>query len=547
MTIDPEKLVIVSKEYQYMMKNILKIASCILATLTISVAFSYAVNADVPINVTGGAAAATDTRIEVETNQDSTIPSIVTDEIPKGTINKGVYADSVDLSSKSYTEAKAAIEKYVESLKSVQITLVSINGETRIVTAGELGLSWSNQEILDEAIGLGKDGNIIKRYKELKDLEHSNKIYPIIIDVEDEKVSAIVEQEASAVDIEPVDATITKDETGFHVVNGQTGYRVNENLSTLAVKKAIEEDWDKQNKTIDLVVDVVQPKGKEDELVMVKDLLGTYTTNFKSSGNSRSGNVRNGVRLINGTVLYPGEEFSAYDAVNPFTEENGYYMAGSYLNGLVVESLGGGICQVTSTLYNAVLRSELEVTERFNHSMIVTYVNLSSDAAISGTSKNFRFVNNQKYPIYIEGYTSEDKKITFNVYGVETRAKNREVVFESVEVSRTEPEGERVIADPSQPVGFIDVQSAHTGFVGELWKVVKVDGVETERTKINKSVYTMAPRTATVGTAAADPNISATMQAAAATNSIEYCKGMIASLNAAAAAAMAGTGDVPVE
>ena len=105
--------------------------------------------------------------------------------------------------------------------------------------------------------------------------------------------------------------------------------------------------------------------------------------------------MENGCRLIDGFVLYPGEEFSAYGAVSPFTKENGYFMAGSYVDGKVVDSLGGGICQVSTTLYNAVLLSELEVTERHNHSMIVSYVEPSADAAISESSgKDFKFVNN---------------------------------------------------------------------------------------------------------------------------------------------------------
>lgn len=85
-------------------------------------------------------------------------------------------------------------------------------------------------------------------------------------------------------------------------------------------------------------------------------------------------------------------------------------MAGSYLNGEVVDSMGGGICQVSTTLYNAVLRAELEVVERSPHSMTVHYVELSEDAAIAGTYKDFKFKNSTEYPIYIEGYTTSDKK-----------------------------------------------------------------------------------------------------------------------------------------
>ena len=118
--------------------------------------------------------------------------------------------------------------------------------------------------------------------------------------------------------------------------------------------------------------------------------------------------------MASDATVYPGEEYSVLEHITPFTEANGYKLAGSYLNGQVVDSLGGGICQVSTTLYNAVLRAELNVTERHNHSMVVTYVDKSADAAIAESAgKDFRFVNNTEHPIYIEGYT-HDKKITFS-------------------------------------------------------------------------------------------------------------------------------------
>lgn len=126
---------------------------------------------------------------------------------------------------------------------------------------------------------------------------------------------------------------------------------------------------------------------------------------------SQSDECKNGTSKLNGKVLYPGEEISVCDNMVPFTEENGYEPAASYANGAVVESFGGGICQVSTTLYQAVLQAELEVTERHNHSMIVKYVEPSMDAAIAEGAKDFRFVNNTEAPIYIEGYTYGERFI----------------------------------------------------------------------------------------------------------------------------------------
>ena len=254
---------------------------------------------------------------------------------------------------------------------------------------------------------------------------------------------------------------------------------------------------------MELVSGMIKPKGTVEDLKKIKDLLGSFHTSFSSSGKERSGNVRNGTKLINGHLLYPGEQLSVYETVSPFTEENGYFLAGSYLNGLVVESLGGGICQVSSTLYNAVIRAELQVDERSNHSMIVNYVDISGDAAISGTTKDFKFKNNTNAPIYIESDASDSRKVVFNIYGQETRPANRTVELMSIETGRLAPE-ENTIEDPTKPVGYRAVRGGHVGYSGEYWRIIKVDGVETEREKINVSNYQSTPTTIIVGTGPAD-------------------------------------------
>ncbi|MDR0964034.1 MAG: VanW family protein, partial [Clostridium sp.] len=295
--------------------------------------------------------------------------------------------------------------------------------------------------------------------------------------------------------------------------------------------------WDRSTCRIPLSIVVEQPLGSEEELALVTDIIGNCSTSYTSSGVARSANVSNGCILINGTLLYPGEEFSTYDAVAPFTEDNGYYMAGSYLNGRVVDSLGGGICQVSTTLYGAVLAAELEVTERYNHSMIVTYVDPSADAAIAESAgKDFRFVNNLDYPIYIDGYV-KNKHVYFQIYGHETREPNRVVTYESEILETIYPTTDTIYQDGSRPIGYIHIEAAHIGYKAKLWKVVTVDGVEESRTLVNSSNYKMTPRSATVGVATSDPNAYNEMVAAAGVGSIAHMQNVIAILLAQAAAA----------
>lgn len=457
----------------------------------------------------------------------------------KDTITSGIYINNISLEGKTIEEAEALINDYVESLLHKNITLKMADGNEVAITPADIGFCWSNPDIIQEVAAIGKKGNIVQRYKAKKDLQFENRNLSLDFDVDQELVKNILVNQCSIYNVEAVNATLSRENGEFVIHEGQTGMVVDEAASlSLICDYLTDGSWDGQDAFIDLVVAVDEPLGTKEELAKVKDVLGSFTTSFSTSGSSRSANVRNGCALINGTTLYPGEEFSTYDTVSPFSTANGYYMAGSYLNGQVVDSLGGGICQVSTTLYNAVLLSELEVTERYNHSMIVTYVDPSADAAISESAgKDFKFVNNTSAPIYIEGYTTDDKQIGFVIYGEETRDSSHTVSYESEVVSKTYPDTEIIYTDASAPVGSVSVQSAHIGYKANLWKVVYENGQEVSREMVNSSSYTMVPRSATVGIATADPNAYNEIMAAIATNNIDHVKNVAAALAAAAAPA----------
>lgn len=441
------------------------------------------------------------------------------------TILEGIYADELDLSNLTKEEAEEKVNDYVAMLGEKEVTFLSVDDKEVVVTMADLGLNWTNPELINEAVSHARGGNFVSRYKEEKDLQSNNVIYHIELGIDKDLLKTVIEEDCSKYNIEQINYSLERKDGQFSVVEGEKGYSVVVDTSLEKAYQYLMEDWDREDTNISLNIEEVLPKGSYEELSVVKDVLGSYTTSFSTSGAERSANIRNGCRLINGAVVYPGDEFSTYELVSPYTYANGYYPAGSYVSGKVVDSLGGGICQVSTTLYNAVLRAELEVTERHNHSMIVTYVSPSADAAVAESSgKDFRFKNNTDYPIYVEGITTEDKRITFNIYGVEERSANRQVSYESVVLSTDVPENEVIYADASQPVGYVKVQSAHIGYKAQLWKVVTVDGAEVSRTQVNSSSYAKSPRSATVGTATSDPQVLAEINAAIGTNNIEHVK-----------------------
>ena len=429
-------------------------------------------------------------------------------------IADGIYIGSVNVGGMTEDEAEAAIDAYAQSVDEAVFTL-SANGKNVEVTAQELGVSFESSQAVSEAFAVGKSGNLIKRYKDKKDLEQGGKVFDLPLSINETAATEVLTEKAEKLNNDAVNNGLVREGGQFKFIAGSAGVEVNVEKSVAVIEDFLKDNWDGTDASIDLVAEVVEPEGSEEQLKKVKDLLGGYSTNYSSSSAGRCKNISVAAEKINGTVLYPGEEFSVAKTIGPLTAAGGYELAGAYENGQTVQSYGGGVCQVSTTLYNAVLKAELEVTQRSNHSMIVTYVKPSMDAAIAGDYKDLKFVNNLDTPIYIEGYTV-GKDLYFNIYGEETRPSNRKVTYESEVVSEDNPPTQ--FAATGDPIGHIaTVQGQHTGYVARLWKVVTVDGVEQSREAINKSTYKSSPKIVNVGTASADPNATAAVNAALAT------------------------------
>lgn len=449
------------------------------------------------------------------------------------TIAEGVYIGDLYVGGMTEKEAAEAVDTYVEELRETELTLKA--GEHSVdVTVAELGIEFFDASVVAEAIDVGRNGSLIKRYKDMKDLQNGDKVIDMSLSVNHEIVTELLEEKADELNQEAIDNGLVREDGEFKFVKGAQGIEINVPESIIAIEEYVANSWGAAVSDIELVAEIVEPRGTEDELAQVTDLLGTYTTNYRDSNANRCENISIAAGFIDGTILYPGDEFSVADTIGPLDASNGYKLAGAYENGQTVESYGGGVCQISTTLYNAVLLAELEITERANHSMIVSYVEPSMDAAIAGDYKDLCFKNNREYPIYIEGYTI-GKDVYFNIYGHETRPENRVVSYESEIVSRQDP-GTQFVGT-GQPAGYMAVvQSAHVGYVARLWKVVTIDGVEESREVVNKSTYNASPRIVHVGTASADPNISAIIGAALATGDEATINAAVAPYAAQAAA-----------
>jgi len=426
-------------------------------------------------------------------------------------IPEGVTIAGISVSGMTVSEADAVVADYFSKYDDVTFTLCA-NDQSFTATGADLCIGAKNSDVTVKAATYGSYGNFGERFKATKDLEEGRtKDFALSLGADKDGIEIYLSSASDQVNDEASDDYLTREDGQFVFHEGTSGVVVQVEESASIIKDFIENSWDGSEVSIDLSTEVKEPRGSKEELASITDLLGSFSTNYSSSSSARKNNIANAVGFINGTILYPGDEFSVLSTIIPFTAENGYQLAGSYENGTTVETYGGGICQVSTTLYGAVREAEIEVVTRSSHSMIVTYVDPSNDAAISESGgKDFQIKNNKNYPIYIEGYC-DGNNAYFNIYGKEEDDAGHSVDYE-YEITGVTVQDTTWVADPNVALGVMTTTtSGHTGYTARLWKIVYEDGEEVSRTVYNNSKYNPSNRTVTVGIASLDANLSYAM------------------------------------
>lgn len=308
--------------------------------------------------------------------------------------------------------------------------------------------------------------------------------------------------EAEAVDILAIYNAIHKDAVdAYFTTNPYEIHKEEEGLDFAISLEDAQKLVSQNQATFTIPLKVLKPKVTVKNLSQeaFPDLLASYSTSYATSSANRCTNVELATKSINGYVLMPGETFSYNDTVGQRTAARGYKEAGVYLNGEVTTGLGGGICQVSSTLYNAVLLSNLEIVERTNHTFKPSYVPAGQDATVSWGAPDFKFKNNRNYPIKISATTS-GKNIYFNIYGLKTDD-DYEVKIVSNQVG-TVPYTTSYQNTSSLPSGTQKViQSGSNGCKTETYKILYKNGTEVSRTRINADTYKAHNQVISVGTA----------------------------------------------
>ncbi|MBR1743027.1 MAG: VanW family protein, partial [Lachnospiraceae bacterium] len=425
-------------------------------------------------------------------------------------ISEGVTIDGVDVGGLTKEKAEQKLSDYIESLLNREVT-ITVDGNQIKTKAKDLGFSCESGESVEEAYEIGKEGAF--SYEKLSDEDIEKGKLNLSYTVNEEKVQSFVEENCTSFVVKAKNSRLKFQDGKFIATKSREGRKVKVAETVAVISHALTKEVTAEPLEVAAVVDVSKPKYTQKQVAKCQDLIGTYSTSYGTSTAARANNVKTAAMYINGTVIYPGKTFSVVKTIKDRTEENGYLPAPEYSSGNVVEGVGGGVCQVSTTLYNAVINAELEIVERSPHSMVVAYVDVSRDAAISGNYKDFKFKNNTDVPVYIAA-SADGATLSFRIYGEETRPENRKIVFESKVLEKLEPGEPITTVDNTKPEGYRAVtQSAHIGYRAELWKVMYVDEKETERVRLNTSSYGAEPEHITIGKSASRPSATSTPSA----------------------------------
>lgn len=408
-----------------------------------------------------------------------------------------LYINNTHIGNKTLGEAEKLINaiENEELRKEIAIVFDGENGfyQAHSFTRKQLGYFADKEAIINvlEAF-LDKEKNVLNRIIKYKKVENSGSRYILKYKIDKAKFIAALEVfDDSKLDL-PMDAKYIYNNGKIEIVQEKSGY--------IFDKDGLYEQLinDTALTSARLTTKLVAPKVTAEQLAKqgIKEKISSFTTKFDAGNVPRASNIRLAAKIIEGKVLAPGETFSFNETVGQRTEERGFQEAGVYMNGKVDTGIGGGICQVSTTLYNSVLFADLGVLERHNHSLTVPYVPLSRDAAVSWGLQDFKFINNTDYYIYIHASTTRNT-ITFDLFSTNS---NKEVELISAKISKTDAP---VLYknDDSLEISKQEIEEpGHDGYESQLTKKVFVDGRLVSTGIVSKDKYLTSPKIIIRGT-----------------------------------------------
>ncbi|MBQ9989290.1 MAG: VanW family protein [Clostridia bacterium] len=404
-----------------------------------------------------------------------------------GLILSGTTINGVEVSGMTPAKARVAIEEEVQKKAEEIAVKLAFSDRTEKLEAKSIGVYPNADATIAEAMKQGRRGNITQRKNEMGNPAVTALTLGYTYD--ENTLEDAIRASADTLDTKALEPSVVVDElSGVRVVEGKAGIVLDKEEYVKAVKEAVE------NGTfgpVTLPGEPLNPTYSTEDIKANTVLITSSKTIYTDSPTSgRAKNIKLMCEKLSGSVVMPGETFSVNDTAGPRNAANGWFLANGIENGVYTKQYGGGICQVSTTLYNSLLKADLQITARRPHTIPSGYCKRALDAAISTGGPDLAFTNNTDWPIYLILYTvepegSRQKEVYADIYG---RPVENGMTIEllSVDVSITP-------FDPLDVVYVTDEELVRNGrnrYVSEAWKVYKdATGKEVKRVKANTSTY----------------------------------------------------------
>ena len=370
-----------------------------------------------------------------------------------GQIARGVTVSGVDLSGHSRQSAEALLTRSFPAPEVLRLVSDS-DKATLNIPASSVHLEYDHAQAVEEAYAVGRQGGFCSRLSQRRQASLDGIQIGLGSSFNRQALAWVLDNTArKRFDIPAVDAKLSRKDGAFFRIPEKPGKAV-DIQQTLKLASALEVPSAESTLELKVRVTTSQPKVTLADIQNINTLLATYTTTYRSGQSERTNNLVLSSRSIDDTLVKPGEVFSYNDTVGPRLKKHGYKDAYIFINGRVEPGTGGGICQVSSTLYNAALLSGMKIRQRSHHSMRVVYVPAGLDATVAYGVLDFRFENPFKHPIYIEKVIGGGR-LTANIYGAAADKQDIRIVRKE---SGDRPYGIQLIPDPSLPPGVRKVK-----------------------------------------------------------------------------------------
>lgn len=412
-------------------------------------------------------------------------------------IEKGVSVNGVNVGKMTKTQAIGVLNnRFSDQLKGRKVKMTYEN-DIYSISFKALKAHYDINEAVDEAYNYDKNNGIIGNLLINAGLKSTVHNVDLKFTADTSIVEKVVKKISKEIDYAPVDAKIAYVNGNFNITNEKSGLAVDKKkLSDLIMADITPYGADNP---IQIPVQEVEAKIKAEALSSINTELSSFTTSFRTSDAARSGNIRIAAGAVDGTVVMPGEIFSMNNAVGPRVASKGYKEAHVIINGELTTGMAGGICQATSTIYNAALLADFPIINRRGHALRVAYVKPSLDATISGDYIDMKFKNNNKYPILIHTIV-KDGTVTAKIFGANEHP-GLHVVLESQVLEKLDPPAPEYVYDPTLPKGEKVVDSKPIeGMKSVAYRKVYQDGKLISTEILSKDKYKPAREKIRVGT-----------------------------------------------